>query len=200
MQFGLMTEPQLGMTYEELLAAAKFAEEAGLDSFARSDHYLFPGTDAPHATDALATLAGLARETSRIDLCVLVAPITFRHPAVLAKMAATIDEMSGGRLVLGVGTGWMEEEHETFGLASQLRRSTVSIAANVAEGYKRSGRSEKARFLNIAQGSLEETRYYLILTNDLGYTDTRPLTSTLDEVGRLLGGYLRALKGPPPAP
>lgn len=116
MQFGLMTEPQLGMTYEELLAAAKFAEEAGLDSFARSDHYLFPGTAAPHATDALATLAGLARETSRIDLCVLVAPITFRHPAVLAKMAATIDEMSGGRLVLGVGTGWMEEEHEAFGL------------------------------------------------------------------------------------
>ena len=116
MQFGLMTEPQLGMTYEEVLAAAKFAEEAGLDSFARSDHYLFPGTDAPHATDALATLAGLARETNRIDLCVLVAPITFRHPAVLAKMAATIDEMSGGRLVFGVGTGWMEEEHEAFGL------------------------------------------------------------------------------------
>ena len=112
-----MTEPQLGMTYEQLLGAAKFAEEAGLASFARSDHYLFPASATPpHATDALATLAGLARETSRIDLCVLVAPITFRHPAVLAKMAATIDEMSGGRLVLGVGTGWMEEEHEAFGL------------------------------------------------------------------------------------
>lgn len=116
MQFGLMTEPQLGMTYDELLGAARFAEDSGLDSFARSDHYLFPGAEAPHATDALATLAGLARETSRIDLCVLVAPVTFRHPAVLAKMAATIDEMSGGRFVLGVGTGWMDEEHEAFGL------------------------------------------------------------------------------------
>ena len=112
-----MTEPQLGMTYDELLGAATFAEEAGLDSFARSDHYLFPSSaEPPHATDALATLAGLARETSRIDLCVLVSPITFRHPAVLAKMAATIDEMSGGRLVLGVGTGWREEEHAEFGL------------------------------------------------------------------------------------
>lgn len=116
MQFTLMTEPQLGMTYAQILDAAKFAEEAGLDAFARSDHYLFPGTEAPHATDAFATLAGLARETSRIELCVLVAPITFRHPAVIAKMAATIDEMSGGRLVLGIGTGWMEEEHAAFGL------------------------------------------------------------------------------------
>jgi len=116
MQFGLMTEPQLGMTYAQLLDAARFAEEAGLDAFSRSDHYLFPNATAPHATDAFATLAGLARETSRIDLCVLVAPITFRHPAVIAKMAATIDEMSGGRLVLGVGTGWMEEEHTAFGI------------------------------------------------------------------------------------
>lgn len=89
---------------------------------------------------------------------------------------------------------------ETFGLTSQLRRASVSIAANVAEGFKRSGRPEKARFLNIAQGSLEETRYYLILANDLAYADTKPLLEILNEVGRLLGGYLRALKGPPPAP
>lgn len=89
---------------------------------------------------------------------------------------------------------------ETFGLTSQLRRASVSVAANIAEGYKRSGRTEKARFLNIAQGSLEETRYYLILANDLAYTDTKPLVEMLNEVGRLLGGYLRALKGPPPSP
>jgi four helix bundle protein len=88
---------------------------------------------------------------------------------------------------------------ETFGLTSQLRRSTVSIAANVAEGFKRSGRTEKARFLNIAQGSLEETRYYLILANDLRYTDAKPLLASLEEVGRLLGGYLRALRTPPPS-
>jgi four helix bundle protein len=88
---------------------------------------------------------------------------------------------------------------ETFGLTSQLRRSSVSIAANVAEGFKRSGRTEKARFFNIAQASLEETRYYLILANDLAYTETKSLMALLDEVGRLLGGYLRALKPPPPS-
>ena len=88
-----------------------------LDAFARSDHYLFPRFEAAHATDAFATLAGLARETADIDLCVLVSPVTFRHPGVIAKTAATIDEMSGGRLRLGVGTGWMQEEHDAFGLA-----------------------------------------------------------------------------------
>jgi len=116
MQFGLMTEPQLGMTYDTLLDLATWAERSGLDAFARSDHYSFMDTDAPHATDAFATLGGLARETSRLELVVLVSPITFRHPAVIAKTAATIDEMSGGRLRLGMGTGWMEEEHTKFGL------------------------------------------------------------------------------------
>ena len=116
MQFGLMTEPQLGMTYDTLTGLARWAEDAGLAAFARSDHYLFPRVDGPHATDALATLGGLARDTESIELVVLVSPITFRHPAVIAKMAATIDEMSGGRLRLGVGTGWMEEEHAGFGL------------------------------------------------------------------------------------
>jgi alkanesulfonate monooxygenase SsuD/methylene tetrahydromethanopterin reductase-like flavin-dependent oxidoreductase (luciferase family) len=115
MEYVLMTEPQLGMTYDRLLDLAGLAESLGLDGFSRSDHYGFPGAESAHATDAFATLAGLARETSRIELCVLVTPITFRHPAVLAKMAATIDEMSGGRLSLGVGTGWMEEEHTAFG-------------------------------------------------------------------------------------
>jgi F420-dependent oxidoreductase-like protein len=116
MDFGLMTEPQLGATYEEIRRTAKTAEDIGLSVYARSDHYLFPRFDDPHATDAFATLAGLARDTDRIRLAVLVSPITFRHPGVIAKTAATIDEMSGGRFVLGVGTGWMEEEHSQFGL------------------------------------------------------------------------------------
>lgn len=116
MEYALMTEPQLGMTYETLLDLARFADELGLAAFSRSDHYSFDGVDAPHATDAFATLGGLARETSNVELVVLVSPITFRHPGVIAKMAATIDEMSGGRLALGVGTGWMELEHQNFGL------------------------------------------------------------------------------------
>lgn len=111
-----MTEPQIGGTYEELLALARWSEANGLHSFARSDHYYSARRPAPDATDAFATLAGLARETDRIRLAVLVSPLTFRHPAVIAKNAATIDQMSGGRLDLGLGTGWMEEEHLAFGL------------------------------------------------------------------------------------
>lgn len=111
-----MTEPHLGGTYEQQLAAARWAEQEGLVSFARCDHYLSGAEPTPDATDAFAVLAGLARETERIRLCVLVSPITFRHPAVIAKNAATIDQMSGGRLDLGVGTGWMELEHVSLGI------------------------------------------------------------------------------------
>ena len=111
-----MTEPHLGGTYEQQLAAARWAESEGLVSFARCDHYLSGGDPTPDATDAFAVLSGLARDTEDIRLCALVSPITFRHPAVIAKNAATIDQMSGGRLDLGVGTGWMELEHDKLGL------------------------------------------------------------------------------------
>lgn len=116
MKFSLMTEPHLGGTYQQQLDAARWAESEGLVSFARSDHYLSGGDPTPDATDAFAVLAGLARDTTTIRLCVLVSPITFRHPAVITKNAATIDQMSGGRLDLGIGTGWMDSEHEAFGL------------------------------------------------------------------------------------
>lgn len=111
-----MTEPQIGGTYDDLLAAARWAESAGMVSFARSDHYYAGREPRPDATDAFVTLGGLARDTDSIRLCVLVTPVTFRHPAVIAKSAATVDQMSGGRLDLGIGTGWMELEHEVFGL------------------------------------------------------------------------------------
>ena len=116
MDFSLMTEPHLGGTYKQQLEAARWAESEALTSFARCDHYLSGADPTPAATDAFAVLAGLARETSDIRLCVLVTPITFRHPAVIVKNATTIDEMSGGRLDLGIGTGWMELEHEAFGI------------------------------------------------------------------------------------
>jgi alkanesulfonate monooxygenase SsuD/methylene tetrahydromethanopterin reductase-like flavin-dependent oxidoreductase (luciferase family) len=116
MDFSLMTEPHLGGTYAQQLEAAQWAEAEGLFSFARCDHYLSAREPSPDATDAFAVLAGLSRETTDIRLCVLVTPITFRHPAVIAKNAATIDQMSDGRLDLGVGTGWMELEHEAFGI------------------------------------------------------------------------------------
>jgi alkanesulfonate monooxygenase SsuD/methylene tetrahydromethanopterin reductase-like flavin-dependent oxidoreductase (luciferase family) len=115
MDLAIMTEPQMGGTYDQLADLARWGEANGLTAFARSDHYYWR-EPAPDATDAFATLAGLARDTHSIRLCVLVTPITFRHPAVIAKNAATIDQMSGGRFDLGVGTGWMQEEHEAFGL------------------------------------------------------------------------------------
>jgi len=116
MELGIMTEPHLGGTYEEQLAVAQWADEQGLAAFARCDHLLSGRQPTPAATDAFSVLAGIARETSSIELTVLVAPITFRHPAILAKSAATIHEMSGGRFRLGVGTGWMDFEHHALGI------------------------------------------------------------------------------------
>jgi alkanesulfonate monooxygenase len=111
-----MTEPHLGGTYDQILAAARLAEDKGLVSFARCDHYLSDRVPTPDATDAFTTLAGLARDTSTVRLCVLVTPITFRHPAVIAKSAVSIDQMSSGRFDLGIGTGWMDYEHQSFGI------------------------------------------------------------------------------------
>jgi len=85
---------------------------------------------------------------------------------------------------------------EMFGLISQFRRAAVSIAANIAEGYKKKGKADKLRFMNIAQGSLEECRYYIILSNDLNYIDEQikiDLTGLLEEVSRLLNGYCKGI-------
>jgi four helix bundle protein len=85
---------------------------------------------------------------------------------------------------------------ETYGLAAQMRRAAVSVPANIAEGFRRRGRVDKARFMNMAEGSLEESRYYLILAQDLGYGDTAKLASALEEVSRMLNAYAAALLTP----
>ncbi len=82
---------------------------------------------------------------------------------------------------------------ETYGLASQMRRAAVSVPANIAEGFRRRGKPDKARFMNVAEGSLEECRYYLILTQDLGYGDSSNLASAAEEVSRLLSAYTAAI-------
>lgn len=110
-----MVEPQVGGTYARLRDLAQWAERQGLEAFARSDHFLDQERSAD-ATDALTTYGGLAEATTSIQLVVLVTPLTFRHPAVIAKTATTLDEMSNGRFALGVGTGWMESEHDVFGI------------------------------------------------------------------------------------
>jgi len=84
-------------------------------------------------------------------------------------------------------------KQETYGLSLQMRRTAVSIPANIAEGFRRRSKPEKARFLNIAEGSLEELRYFLILTADLGYSDTAQLTAAIEEVSRLLNAYTTAI-------
>lgn len=111
---------QVGGEYEHVLQGATFARDHGLVALALPDHYLMALSEdeaaSTPAPDAFAQFGGLARETEDIELVMLVTPITFRHPAVLAKMAVTIDRMSGGRFVLGVGTGWLDREHEVFGI------------------------------------------------------------------------------------
>jgi F420-dependent oxidoreductase-like protein len=117
MRLALMTEPQQGLTYDEILAAARAAEDAGLEAFFRSDHYAsFPGADDQPTTDAWATLAGLARDTRQIGLGSLVSPVTFRLPGPFAKLVATVDEMSGGRIEVGMGAGWNDTEHAQLGI------------------------------------------------------------------------------------
>ena len=85
-------------------------------------------------------------------------------------------------------------EYELFGLSSQMRRAAVSIAANIAEGFKKRTERDKLRFFNVSQGSIEEVRYYLILAHDLGYGDSTPLKAQLEEVSRLLEAYMRAIR------
>ena len=114
----IFTEPQQGATYDDLLRVAQAAERLGFDGFFRSDHYvrIGPGDPGPGSTDAWVTLAGLARETSRIRLGVLVTASTFRFPGPLAVSVAQVDQMSGGRVEFGLGAAWYEEEHLAYGI------------------------------------------------------------------------------------
>jgi F420-dependent oxidoreductase-like protein len=118
MKLRIFTEPQLGADYRTLRAVALAVEELGFDAFFRSDHYLKMGrvSGLPGPTDAWATLAALAVETSRIRLGTLMTPVTFRLPGPLAITVAQVDQMSGGRVELGLGTGWYEAEHTAYGI------------------------------------------------------------------------------------
>jgi len=117
MELRIFTEPQQGATYDDLLAVARTAEDLGYGAFFRSDHYLGMGTDGlPGPTDAWVTLAGLARDTNTIRLGTLMTSATFRYPGPLAISVAQVDQMSGGRVELGIGAGWFEAEHTAYGI------------------------------------------------------------------------------------
>ncbi|MFT4085374.1 MAG: LLM class F420-dependent oxidoreductase [Nocardioides sp.] len=153
MELRIFTEPQQGATYDDLLAVASTAEELGFGAFFRSDHYLKMGdvSGLPGPTDAWTTLAGLARETSTIRLGTLVTSATFRYPGPLAIQVAGVDQMSGGRVDLGLGAGWFEDEHAAYGipfpgtrerfdrLEEQLELITGLWAADPAAGYSFAG-------------------------------------------------------------
>ncbi len=117
MRLALMIEGQEGVSWEHWLALAEACEEHGIEALFRSDHYLSPTDPARAALDAWAVIPALAAKTERIELGTLVSPVTFRPAAVLANVSKTANEVSRGRVSLGMGTGWMEAEHEAFGFA-----------------------------------------------------------------------------------
>jgi F420-dependent oxidoreductase-like protein len=153
MELRVFTEPQQGATYDDLLRVAVEAERLGFGAFFRSDHYLKMGpvSGLPGPTDAWITLAGLARETTSIRLGTLMSAATFRLPGPLAISVAQVDEMSGGRVELGIGTGWFANEHAAYGidfpslgerferLSEQLHIVTGLWATPIGETYSYSG-------------------------------------------------------------
>jgi alkanesulfonate monooxygenase SsuD/methylene tetrahydromethanopterin reductase-like flavin-dependent oxidoreductase (luciferase family) len=134
MRLCLMIEGQEGVTWDEWVAIARTAEACGYETLFRSDHYLSVMGDGPlEALDAWATLAGLATLTSELRLGTLVSPATFRHPAVLAKNAVTVDQISGGRVELGIGAGWNEAEHAAYGFELPAMRERFDRYAEQVE-------------------------------------------------------------------
>ena len=129
-----MIEGQEGVTWEQWVALARTCEEAGVEALFRSDHYLSQ-VDPPsrQALDAWTTLAGLAAVTSTLRLGTLVSPVTFRLPAVLANVAATVDQISGGRAELGIGGAWMVPEHEAYGIPFPETRVRMELLAEQVE-------------------------------------------------------------------
>jgi F420-dependent oxidoreductase-like protein len=154
MDLRIFTEPQQGASYDDLLAVAQATESLGFDAFFRSDHYLKMGdvSGLPGPTDAWITLAGLARDTSTVRLGTLVTSATFRLPGPLAVSVAEVDQMSGGRVELGLGAGWYEAEHQAYAipfpslgerferLEEQLAIITGLWATSVGEQFEYAGR------------------------------------------------------------
>ena len=146
MRVCLMIEGQEGVTWDEWVALARAAEDAGLEGLFRSDHYSAIIRPVAGALDAWTTLAGLAAVTDRIRLGTLVSPATFRHPSVLARMAVTVDHISGGRVELGMGAGWFELEHTEFGFAFPPASERMEILAEQVEIVHRSWDAAEPEF------------------------------------------------------
>ena len=139
-----MIEGQEGVTWDDWVALAAACEDHGVEALFRSDHYISGFDENRPVLDAWSTIAGLAARTTKLELGTLVSPATFRHPSVLTRSAATADEISGGRITLGMGAGWMEREHEAYGFAFATARERIARLAEQVE---------------IAHGLLHEERF-----------------------------------------
>jgi alkanesulfonate monooxygenase SsuD/methylene tetrahydromethanopterin reductase-like flavin-dependent oxidoreductase (luciferase family) len=142
MRLALMIEGQEGPSWDEWLALADACERHGLEALFRSDHYLSLTDGARPATDAWTLLGALAARTTTLRLGTLVSPVTFRHPSVLAKAAATVDHISGGRVEVGIGAGWMEAEHERFRFPFRDTSERVRMLAEQVEHVDRQLRDD----------------------------------------------------------
>lgn len=134
MDLRIFTEPQQGATYDDQLRLARTAEDSGFGAFFRSDHFVAMGREGlPGPTDSWVTLGGLARETSTIRLGTLVTSVTFRHPALLGVSVAQVDQMSGGRVELGLGAGWFAAEHAAYGIPFPDARGRFDLLEDALE-------------------------------------------------------------------
>jgi F420-dependent oxidoreductase-like protein len=197
MRFALMIEPQQGLTYDEILAIARMAEASGFEALFRSDHYAsFPGESGLPTTDAWATVAGLARDTSRIRLGTLVSPVTFRVPGSFAKLVATVDEMSGGRIEVGMGAGWNELEHAQHGIPFpplRERYDRFEEALEIVHGLwtEKDGWTYDGRFWSVTSAEFRPRPTFgggrhphLILGGDGGPRLSRLVATYADEFNR----------------
>src|SRR5437764_8790432 len=132
-----MIEGQQGVTWDQWVALAETCEANGVEAMFRSDHYLSSSDESRPALDAWGTTTALAARTTTLQLGTLVSPGTFRHPSVIARMAATADEVSGGRISLGLGAGWMKREHDAYGFVfSSARERAARLAEQVEIAHR----------------------------------------------------------------
>ena len=146
MRLALMIEGQEGVTWDDWIALSGACEEHGVETLFRSDHYLSSTDESRPVLDGWTTIAGLAARTSRLTFGTLVSPVTFRHPSVLARAAATADEISGGRVTLGIGAGWMEREHEAYGFDFGSARNRIERLGEQVEIVYRLLREDRVDF------------------------------------------------------
>jgi alkanesulfonate monooxygenase SsuD/methylene tetrahydromethanopterin reductase-like flavin-dependent oxidoreductase (luciferase family) len=173
MRVDLMIEGQEDVTWDDWLALAGACEEHGVETLFRSDHYLsVEGKTARGSLDAWATIAGLAAVTTTLRFGTLVSPATFRHPSELAKVVTTVDHISGGRVELGMGTGWLEAEHRAYGFPfppvgerfEELEEQLRLISRQWADGtFSFDGDRHTARDLDALPKPVQQPRPNLIL-------------------------------------